>query len=61
MNEYCPAPAYVPCDDLWAVTTYYNPAGFRTKRANYERFAARLRAAGIPLITIECAFAAESF
>jgi len=61
MNEFRPAPAYAPCDDLWIVTTYYNPARYRTKRANYERFAAPIRAAGIPLVTIECAFGTEPF
>lgn len=61
MREYRPAAAYAPCDDLWIVTTYYNPAGYRTKRENYERFAAPLRAAGIPLVTVECAFGAEPF
>ena len=61
MSEFRPATVYASCDDLWIVTTYYNPAGYRTKRANYERFAAPLRAAGIPLVTAECAFGAEPF
>ena len=61
MREYHPAAVYAPCDDLWIVTTYYNPAGYRTKRENYARFAAPLRAAGIPLVTVECAFGAEPF
>jgi hypothetical protein len=56
-----PASAYLPCSDLWVVTTYYNPARYRTKRQNYELFAAPLRAAGIPLITVECAFGTEPF
>ena len=61
MSEFRPAAAYAPCDDLWVVTTYYNPGRYRTKRANYERFAAPIRAAGIPFVTIECAFGDESF
>ncbi len=56
-----PAEFYAPCNDLWVITTYYNPAGYRTKRQNYERFAAPLRAAGIPLVTVECAFGTEPF
>lgn len=56
-----PAPSYMPCDELWVVTTYYNPAHFRTKRVNYERFAAPIRAAGIPLVIVECAFGEEPF
>jgi hypothetical protein len=51
----------MPCDELWVVTTYYNPARYHTKRANYERFAAPIRAAGIPLVTVECAFGEEPF
>ncbi len=43
------------------MTTYYNPARYQTKRANYERFAAPIRAAGIPFVTIECAFGDEAF
>ncbi|WP_129677464.1 hypothetical protein [Candidatus Chloroploca sp. Khr17] len=61
MNTFHPAAAYAPCDDLWVVTTYYNPARYQTKRANYEYFAAPIRAAGIPFITIECAFGDEAF
>jgi hypothetical protein len=56
-----PAEFYAPCNDLWVITTYYNPAGYRTKRQNYERFAAPLRAAEIPLVTVECAFGVEPF
>ena len=53
--------SYLPCPDLWVITTYYNPAGYRTRRENYERFAQPLHAAGIPLVTVECAFGAEPF
>ncbi|MFZ4656964.1 MAG: hypothetical protein ACOYNY_08135 [Caldilineaceae bacterium] len=52
---------YLPCTDLWVVTTYYNPAGYHTRRANYDRFAQPLYDAGIPLVTVECAFGAEPF
>lgn len=61
MNEVHPAAVYTPCDDLCLVTTYYNPAHYQTKRVNYERFAAPIRAAGIPFVTIECAFGDEAF
>ncbi len=53
--------AYLSCTDLWVVTTYYNPAGYHTRRANYDRFAQPLHEAGIPLVTVECAFGAEPF
>ena len=50
-----PAPNYLPCADLWLITTYFNPGNFSTKRRNYERFAAPLLDAGLPLLTVECA------
>lgn len=55
------ADAYIPCADLWVITPYYNPAGYRTRRENYEQFAAPIRTAGIPLITVEAAFGPEPF
>lgn len=55
-----PAP-YTPCADLWCITAYFNPAHYRTRSANYARFAAPLRAAGIPLLTVECAFGDDPF
>jgi hypothetical protein len=48
-----PALTYTPCPDLWGVTAYFNPAHYRTRRANYAHFAAPIRAAGIPLLTVE--------
>lgn len=41
---------------LWAVTTYFNPAGFRRRLTNYRVFRARLP---IPLLTVELAFDGE--
>jgi hypothetical protein len=55
------AERYTPCPDLWCITAYFNPAHYRTRRANYETFAAPLRAAGIPLLTVECAFGDDPF
>lgn len=52
---------YVPCPDLWVITTYYNPAGYATRRENYARFAQPLAEAGINLLTVECAFGVEPF
>jgi len=36
--------------NLWAVTTYYNPAGYRLRLKNYRVFRAHL---GVPLLTVE--------
>lgn len=35
---------------LWAITSYFNPAGFRRRHANYQIFRERL---GVPLVTVE--------
>lgn len=61
MRDIHPAPHYTPCPDLWCITPYFNPAHYRTRPANYARFAAPLRAAGIPLLTVECAFGDDPF
>jgi hypothetical protein len=56
-----PTERYTPCADLWCITAYFNPAHYKTRRANYETFAAPIRAAGIPLLTVECAFGDDPF
>src|SRR5262249_19120239 len=35
---------------LWAVTCYFNPAGYRTKRENFRTFRRHL---GLPLLAVE--------
>jgi hypothetical protein len=35
---------------LWAVTSYYNPAGYQRRKANYQLFRERLP---LPLLTVE--------
>ena len=35
---------------LWAVTSYYNPAGYQRRKANYRLFRERL---ALPLLTVE--------
>jgi hypothetical protein len=37
---------------FWVVTSYYNPAGYRSRRENYQHFRRRLQA---PLLTVELA------
>ncbi|MBI5509392.1 MAG: hypothetical protein HY903_11630 [Deltaproteobacteria bacterium] len=56
-----PAARYEPVADLGIVTSYFNPSGFASKRANYERFVAPMRAAGFSCRTIECAFGEAPF
>ena len=35
---------------MWALTSYYNPAGYRRRRENYRHFRRRL---GLPLVAVE--------
>jgi hypothetical protein len=37
-------------EGLWAVTSYYNPAGYRRRKANYRLFREHLQ---LPLLTVE--------
>jgi hypothetical protein len=60
-QSLAPASSYTHCNELWCITAYFNPAHYRTRPANYARFAAPLRAAGIPLLTVECAFGDDPF
>ncbi len=46
---------------LWAITTYFNPGRFETRRANYRAFRARSRAQGLPLVTVELATEQSAF
>jgi hypothetical protein len=39
--------------DLWAITSYFNPAQYRRRLANYRNFRRHLR---IPLVTVELAY-----
>lgn len=61
MPETRPVDRYAPTAELCVVTAYFNPAGFRSKRRNYEVFRNRIAPAGIPLITVECALGDRPF
>ncbi|MCZ6672707.1 MAG: hypothetical protein O7C75_07185, partial [Verrucomicrobia bacterium] len=41
---------------LWAITSYFNPAGFKRRLANYRTFHEQL---GVPLATVELSFGGE--
>jgi hypothetical protein len=56
-----PADRYAPTTDLGVVTAYFNPAGFRSRRRNYDLFRDRIQAAGIPLVTVEYALGNRPF
>jgi hypothetical protein len=44
-----------PCSDgrLWAITSYFNPAGYRRRLSNFKIFRERL---GIPLVVVELTY-----
>jgi hypothetical protein len=46
-------PSDARVDDLWAVTTYFNPAGYARRLANYRIFRQRL---ATPLVAVELAY-----
>lgn len=48
-------------DDLWIVTSYFNPVGYRSRLRNYEVFAAHIDARHLRLLTIECVFGDAAF
>ncbi len=45
-----------PESDIWAVTVYFNPVGYRRRHANYHVFRGRL---GLPLLAIELAYGTD--
>lgn len=47
--------------ELMAITTYYNPCGYVTRRRNYDVFMVGMRQAGVPCITVEAAFGNAPF
>lgn len=55
------AATYRPCDDLWVVTAYFNPAHYQARRALYHTFAETLQRSGLHLLTVECAFGDDPF
>ena len=42
-----------PPSDLWAITTYFNPCGYRSRYENYQTFRKHLK---VPLLTVELAY-----
>ncbi len=46
---------------LWALTCYFNPEGYRSKRDNFRRFREGLAQQGVPLFAVELAFDDRAF
>lgn len=52
---------YTKAKELWVVTVYYNPCRFKSRRETYDAFMETMRASGINVMTVECAFGDEPF
>ena len=47
--------------DLFVITSYFNPAGYETKRANFKKFVRGIEVAGANLLVAELAFGDTPF
>lgn len=43
-------------NNLYIVTSYFNPCGFESRKRLFTEFASRMADAGVPLLTVEAAF-----
>jgi hypothetical protein len=55
------AERYVPVDDLFVISTYYNPQNYRTRKDNTSRFIRKLQESRMHWMIIECAFPGQKF
>ena len=46
---------------LWAITTYFNPCRYQSRRRTFDIFQENLKRQGVPLLVIECAFGTDEF
>jgi hypothetical protein len=47
--------------DFWVITSYFNPARYKTKRLNFEAFMAGMESVGANVLVVEMAFGDEPF
>lgn len=47
--------------DFWVIAAYFNPARYKTKRQNFDRFLAGMTAVGANLLVVELAFGDGEF
>jgi hypothetical protein len=48
-------------NELFVITTYFNPCGYKNRLENYHLFMAGMKKAGVNCITIECVFEDQDF
>lgn len=61
MIEISAANSYSYVEDLWIITTYFNPCKYQTILKNLTAFRERIESAGLNLIIVECAFKEQTF
>jgi len=54
-------PTYESAADLWVLTSYFNPVGYRSRAQNSARFREHFGAGGFNLLIVECAFGDAPF
>ena len=47
--------------DFWVITSYFNPARFKTKRRNFDAFMVGMKQAGANVLVVESAFGDDPF
>lgn len=52
---------YEKADELWVLTVYYNPCGYKSRRCTYDTFIHTMHVSGINVLTVECAFGDDLF
>ncbi len=52
---------YCRANELWVITTYYNPCRFKSRRSTYDTFMKTMELSDINVVTVECAFGDEPF
>ena len=48
-------------DELWVITSYFNPCNYENRRRNYDIFARSLAQQGVHLLTVELACTEDGF
>jgi hypothetical protein len=61
MTEKHPADAYTRVTDLWIISSFFNPNGYKTKLRNYERFGDVIARSGLNSLVVECSFGLAPF
>ena len=52
---------YQKVSELWVITVYYNPCGYKSRRSTYDTFMQMMHLSGINVLTVECAFGDDLF